>query len=178
MNQVKRTWTPILSLTTNQISNENEITIDIWDSGSYIYERWPDGDVCWKVISRELAADANGFTEIIQKMPEWFSPGQVLHWARVPLNFGGPSQYQFGQWNVVVDQEYLQQRVQAQPLLQAQPLVKMNNMTYREGKSQGTQRHRGVGVKGPVKSQVSQVSQVSQHHHQPKPSQQQANAQK
>jgi hypothetical protein len=33
------------------------IAIDIWDSGSHIYERWPDGDVCWKVISREITGD-------------------------------------------------------------------------------------------------------------------------
>ena len=94
---IKRTWVR------QQISNESDLTVDSWDSGSHKYERWPDGDVCWKVISRELTP--TGFSEVLQRMPEWFAPGEVLHWAQVPLLLQGPSQYQLGQWSVAVENQ-------------------------------------------------------------------------
>jgi hypothetical protein len=153
---IKRTWT-------RGISIESEIAIDIWDSGSHKYERWPDGDVCWKVVSRELTS--TGFSEVLEKMPEWFSPGQVLHWARVPLLLQGPSQYQLGQWSVAVESQLQAQvkplpqaqvkplpQAQVKPLLQAQ--ASSEKMGARGGRMQGPKgrmRHagkEGVAVRG------------------------------
>jgi hypothetical protein len=72
MVTIKRTW-----LKQSQISDYND-TIDIWDSGSHIYERWSDGtEYYWKIIYRKEIN--GGIEEKLQKMPEWETPGQVLH---------------------------------------------------------------------------------------------------
>jgi hypothetical protein len=174
VNIITRTWT-------RGISIESDIAIDIWDSGSYKYERWPDGDVCWKVISRELTP--TGFSEVLQKMPEWFSPGEVLDWIRVPLLIQGPSQYQLGQWSVSVENQVKPQaqakplaqakpRDQAKPLPQAQAKPQLQNsekMGAREGRLQGLQGHRqreghkGVGVREPALQMKSKELQEKQH---------------
>jgi hypothetical protein len=146
-DNIKRTWT-------KGISNESDISIDIWDSGSYKYERWPDGDVCWKVISRELTP--TGFSEILEKMPEWFSPGQVLHWAQVPLLLQGPSQFQLGQWSVAVENQIqaqaeakpqaqgrpqAQAKPQGRPQPQVKPLQGSEKMVAKGGRKQGQEGH-------------------------------------
>ena len=93
MVTIKRTW-----LKQSQVSDYND-TIDIWDSGSHIYERWPDGtEYYWKVLSRELTT--TGFTEVLQKMRPWDVPGQVLHQEQVPLLIQSLSEYQVGGWMI------------------------------------------------------------------------------
>jgi hypothetical protein len=172
VNIITRTWT-------RGISIESDIAIDIWDSGSYKYERWPDGDVCWKVISREVTP--TGFSEVLQKMPEWFSPGEVLHWTRVPLLLQGPSQYQLGQWSVSVENQpqaqtqakpLPQAQAQAKPLPQAQAKPQLQNSEKtgaREGRLQGPQGHRlreghkGVGVREQALQMKSKELQEKQH---------------
>jgi hypothetical protein len=166
---IKRTWT-------RGISIESDIAIDIWDSGSHKYERWPDGDVCWKVISREITP--TGFSEILQKMPEWFAPGEVLHWAQVPLLFQDPLQYQLGQWNVVVENQPQGQaqaqakllplpQTQVKPQVQAKP-QNSGKMGARGGRLQGPQGHRqregqrGVGVREPALQMTSKELQEKQ----------------
>ena len=90
---IKRSWSK-----NSQIFEHTDI-LDIWDSGSHIYERWPNGDeIYWKVISRELTD--TGFTEFLEKMPQWKMPGEVLRRERVPLLEVSPSQYLFGSWSV------------------------------------------------------------------------------
>lgn len=76
-NIVKRTWSK------SQVSEYTDV-LDIWDSGSHRYERWPDGtEVYWKVISRDQVDQ--GFVEILQKMSAWKMPGQVIHQEQIPL---------------------------------------------------------------------------------------------
>jgi hypothetical protein len=165
-DNIKRTWTKGISI-------ESNITIDIWDSGSYKYERWPDGDVCWKVISRELTP--TGFSEVLKKMPEWFSPGQVLHWAQVPLLLQGSSQFQLGQWSVAVETQVQAQaevkpqpqaevkpqpqaqvkpqalpQAQGRPQAQAKPLQGSEKMVAKGGRKQGQEGHMRREAQGGV----------------------------
>ena len=128
VNTIKRIWT-------KGISVESDISIDIWDSGSHIYERWPDGDVCWKVISRELVE--SGYSEVLQKMPEWFSPGQVLHRKHLPLIL---EPLQLGQWKLKVSEQVLE------------PVVAQKSIVYEktgmEGKTGKQLVHIKHGVHG------------------------------
>jgi hypothetical protein len=93
---VKRSWSK-----NSQISEHNDI-LDIWDTGSHIYERWPNGDeFYWKIISRDLSD--NGFTEILEQQALWQTPGQVLRREQIPLLRQSASQFQLGGW--IVEQE-------------------------------------------------------------------------
>ena len=90
---IKRSWSK-----KSQISEHTDV-LDIWDSGSHIFERWPDGrEYYWKVISRKLTD--NGFTETLRQMPQWQMPGQILRREQIPLLQVSPSQFQMGTWNV------------------------------------------------------------------------------
>ena len=90
---IKRSWSK-----KSQISEHTDV-LDIWDSGSHIFERWPDGtEYYWKVISRKLTE--NGFTETLRQMPRWQMPGQILRREQIPLLQVSPSQFQLGAWNV------------------------------------------------------------------------------
>jgi len=90
---IKRSWSK-----KSQISEHTDV-LDIWDSGSHIFERWPDGrEYYWKVISRNLTE--NGFTETLRQMPGWQMPGQILRREQIPLLQVSPSQFQLGAWNV------------------------------------------------------------------------------
>jgi len=90
---IKRTWSK-----KSQISEHNEL-LDIWDTGSHIYERWPNGDeIYWKVISREETE--TGFTEMLEKMPMWQMPSQVLRREQIPLLQLSASHFQMGGWSV------------------------------------------------------------------------------
>jgi hypothetical protein len=93
MNRViQRTWSKSL------ISNHNEV-LDIWDTGSHIFERWPDGtEAYWKVLSREETK--SGFREVLEKMPPWQMPGQIQRREQLPLQQVSPYQYVLGSWNV------------------------------------------------------------------------------
>ncbi len=161
---IKRTWAR------EQISNESDLAVDIWDSGSHKYERWPDGDVCWKIVSRELTS--TGFSEVLQRMPEWFAPGEVLHWARVPLLLQGPSQYQLGQWSVTVENQAMLLPLHSE------------KMAAKEGTLQEPQEHRRYEghqhVKARVQPKINQLKkqaeqrmklQISHQGHLQKPSQ-------
>jgi hypothetical protein len=90
---IKRSWSK-----KSQISEHTDV-LDIWDSGSHIFERWPDGrEYYWKVVSRNLTE--NGFTETLKQMPQWQMPGQILRREQIPLLQVSPSQFQMGAWNV------------------------------------------------------------------------------
>jgi len=90
---IKRTWSK-----KSQISEHTDV-LDIWDSGSHIFERWPDGtEYYWNVVSRNLSE--NGFTEMLKQMPRWQMPGEILRREQIPLLQVSPSQFQMGAWNV------------------------------------------------------------------------------
>jgi hypothetical protein len=90
---VKRSWSK-----KSQISEHTEL-LDIWDTGSHIFERWPSGDeYYWKVISREEFN--TGFIEILEKMPIWQVPGEVLYRQQIPLIRETASHFQMGGWSV------------------------------------------------------------------------------
>jgi hypothetical protein len=90
---VKRSWSK-----NSQISEHNDI-LDIWDTGSHMYERWPNGnEMYWRVVSRDLTE--TGFTELLEKMPLWQMPAQVLRREQIPLQQLSASQFQVGQWSV------------------------------------------------------------------------------
>ena len=90
---VKRCWSK-----KSQISEHIDI-LDIWDTGSHIYERWPNGDeIYWKIISREESE--NGFTEMLEKMPHWQMPAQVLHKEQIPMLKLSCSHFQLGSWSL------------------------------------------------------------------------------
>jgi len=90
---IKRKWSK-----NSQISQHNEL-LDIWDTGSHIYERWPNGDeYYWRIISREEFN--NGFIEILEKQPVWQVPSQVLRREQIPLLQMSTSHFQMGGWSV------------------------------------------------------------------------------
>ena len=90
---IKRSWTK-----NSQVSNSTEF-LDIWDSGSHRYERWPDGtEVYWKIISKSLTE--SGFEEVLEKMPVWLTPSQVIHQERLPLELVLEDDYRLGAWQV------------------------------------------------------------------------------
>ena len=73
--------------------------VDTWDCGSHRYERWPDGvEYFWKIISRDLIP--GGFSEILEKMPEWLMPGKVLYQQAVPLYVSSSEEFHLGEWSV------------------------------------------------------------------------------
>ena len=95
---VKRSWSK-----KSQISEHTDI-LDIWDTGSHIYERWPNGNECyWKVISRDLSD--TGFTERLEKMPQWKMPGQVIRREQIPLLQVSDSHFELGGWSVEQEAE-------------------------------------------------------------------------
>ena len=107
-NSIKRTWSK------SQVSEYTDV-LDIWDSGSHRYERWPDGtEVYWKVISRDLLDQ--GFVEVLQKMPPWKMPGQVIHQEQMPLQIHSsqrlqgqqhlPTLFQVGGWRIEQEPYY------------------------------------------------------------------------
>ena len=90
---VKRIWSK-----NSQISEHNDI-LDIWDTGSHIYERWPSGDeFYWKIISREETK--SGFHELLEQQAPWQTPGQVLRREQIPLLHQSACQFQLGGWSV------------------------------------------------------------------------------
>lgn len=90
---VKRSWSK-----KSQISEHTDI-LDIWDTGSHIFERWPNGDeIYWKLISREEFD--TGFIEILEKMPIWQVPAEVLHREQIPMLQLSASHFQVGSWSV------------------------------------------------------------------------------
>jgi hypothetical protein len=90
---VKRSWSK-----NSQISEHTDI-LDIWDTGSHIYERWPNGnEMYWKIISRELTE--TGFIELLEKMPTWQMPANVIRSEQIPLQQCSVSEFQLGSWKV------------------------------------------------------------------------------
>jgi hypothetical protein len=98
MVTVKRIWTK------SQVSSNNDF-LDIWDSGSHLYERWPDGsEFYWKIISRQEHEE--GFEEYLEKMPLWESPSLVLHRTQLALQHQKhlpnlQSEFLVGGWQVI-----------------------------------------------------------------------------
>ena len=90
---VKRIWSK-----KSQISEHNEL-LDIWDTGSHVFERWPNGDeYYWRIVSREECT--SGFIEILEKQPPWQVPSQVLRREQIPLLQMSASHFQLGGWSV------------------------------------------------------------------------------
>jgi hypothetical protein len=95
---VRRTWSK-----KSQISEYTEF-LDIWDSGSHIFERYPDGkEYFWKVISRE-STDSGGFIEVLKRMPEWMMPGQVLHQESRPFRQISPVELELEGWHLKLEE--------------------------------------------------------------------------
>jgi len=93
MITVKRVW-----IKQPQVSNLTE-SLDIWDSGSHIYERRSDGtEQYWKIIERKQFEE--GFEELLEKMPEWESPSLVLHRERLPFQPQEQNEFLVGGWKV------------------------------------------------------------------------------
>jgi hypothetical protein len=96
----------------------NNTVLEIWDCGSHRYERWPDGtEYFWKIISRDLIP--GGFSETLEKMPEWIMPGKVLYQQAVPLYVSSNEEFHLGEWNV--RQHMLNASVVAQQALEKPP---------------------------------------------------------
>jgi hypothetical protein len=73
--------------------------VDIWDCGSHRYERWPDGvEYFWKILSRDLIP--GGFSETLEKMPQWIMPGRALHQEALPVYLSSNEEFHLGEWNV------------------------------------------------------------------------------
>ena len=73
--------------------------VDTWDCGSHRYERWPDGtEYFWKILSRDLIPE--GFSETLEKMPEWIMPGRALHQEALPLYLSSNGEFHLGEWSV------------------------------------------------------------------------------
>ena len=73
--------------------------IDTWDCGSHRYERWPDGtEYFWKILSRDLIPE--GFSETLEKMPQWIMPGRALHQEALPLYLSSNEEFHLGEWSV------------------------------------------------------------------------------
>jgi len=90
---VKRVWSK-----NSQVSEKIDV-LDIWDTGSHIYERWPNGDeFYWKIISREETK--SGFHELLEQLAPWETPGQVLRQGQIPLLHQSACQFQLGGWSV------------------------------------------------------------------------------
>lgn len=121
----------------SQITNNATEVLDIWDSGTHRYERWPDGtEVYWKVIAKALTE--TGFEEHLEKMPHWETPAKVVIQEKIPLVKVSETQYQFGQWSVTQDQAQAQKKAQAQQMAQAQQKPRKGYMRTSE---QGQMRH-------------------------------------
>lgn len=90
---VKRIWSK-----KSQIPEHNDI-LNIWDTGSHMYERWPNGDeFYWKIVSREETKA--GFIETLEKMPPWETPGLVIRKEQVAIVQFSASHFQLGSWSV------------------------------------------------------------------------------
>lgn len=90
---VKRVWSK-----NSQISEHTDI-LDIWDTGSHIYERWPNGDeFYWKIISRE--ENGTGFTEVLEQQAAWKTPGHIIRKEQIPLLEKSSSLFHLGAWKV------------------------------------------------------------------------------
>lgn len=106
MVTVRRIWKK------SQVSNYNGI-LDIWDSGSHKYERWPDGtEHFWKIIERnEIDGEIE---EVLKMMPAWESPSHVLFREQIPVlmqllthqqaETDQPSEFLAGGWKVSQEQ--------------------------------------------------------------------------
>jgi hypothetical protein len=93
MVSIKRIW-----LKDSHISNLTE-SLDIWDSGSHLYERWPDGtEQYWKVIERKEVE--GGVEEHLKKMPVWESPSQVLHLTQVQVLKHSENEFLVKGWKI------------------------------------------------------------------------------
>jgi hypothetical protein len=90
---VKRVWKK------EQLLTQYNEMVDIWDSGSHRYERWPDGqEFYWEIISRDQ--NPHGFSEILRKKPRWQAPGAVMYQDKIPLCISSDSEFQMGAWSV------------------------------------------------------------------------------
>jgi hypothetical protein len=121
---VKRSWSK-----KSQISEHTEL-LDIWDTGSHIFERWPNGDeVYWKVISREEFN--TGIIEILEKMPIWQVPGEVLYRQQIPLLRQTDSHFQLGAWNV---EQVVEKHCNTDVMIDINRKNKERNCAYNKGK--------------------------------------------
>ena len=138
--KVKRTWSK-----QSQISEHNNI-LNIWDTGSHIYERWPNGnEIYWKIISREETK--SGFLEILEQMPQWQMPGQIVRQEQIPLLEVSPSEFHLGSWAIQqeVCREQIQEHQQGQQMQQKEPYPKQEQQRGRQVIQQGQQREQQGG---------------------------------
>lgn len=76
----------------------------IWDQGSRIYERWPDGtEYSLELISREFknnGRDIIEFTEILKELPSWETPSEICWKEIVPILSISPNNIKIPGWNI------------------------------------------------------------------------------
>ena len=155
-NIVKRTWSK------SQVSEYTDV-LDIWDSGSHRYERWPDGtEVYWKVISRVLLDQ--GFVEVLQKMPAWRMPAQVIHQEQMPLQIHSsqelqgqqrlPRLFQVGGWRIEQEPYYTDNSLQERGTQRVKTQQVDNSYSQRnQGQKQRTSQPRQQRQGGPSQPQ-------------------------
>ena len=139
---VKRIWSK-----NSQISEHNDI-LDIWDTGSHIYERWPNGDeFYWRVVSREETQ--TGFVEILEEEPMWKTPAQVLRREQMSLLKMSASQFQLGAWSVeqVVEKACSSEEVH-KARTQGGHNAQAHNAQAHNAQAHNAQAHRQGGHKG------------------------------
>ena len=98
---MRRTWTPTDKPTNVIDSRKNNLYI--WNGGSQIYERWPDGDKSWEVISRRISDSKAGFIEELKELHPWETPVKVMSYEQVPLLSYSAQEFQIPGW--IVKQE-------------------------------------------------------------------------
>jgi hypothetical protein len=75
--------------------------IDIWDGGSYRYERWPlNKDIAWEVVKREITE--TGFIETLNELPAWETPFKTMWKESVPILSQGPKGFRIPGWSVEI----------------------------------------------------------------------------
>jgi hypothetical protein len=158
MVTVKRTWIK------SQVSSHTDF-LDIWDSGSHLYERWPDGtEIYWKIIKRKEVE--GGIEEHLEKMPEWQAPSRVLHYEQVPLFHLQPlpgsqdlekklSEFLVGGWKVTQETYSLTKMSQREDKKKEQPVSKRHLEHHRSHKNK-----RFGGKQGPSPQNLREEEKV------------------
>ena len=157
-SSIKRIWTQ-----KSQVSDHTDV-LDIWDSGSHRYERWPDGnEIYWRVISRDQTDQ--GFVEILQKMAPWQMPAQVIHQEQIPLLLLSSREFQAGGWRIEQEPYDIGNPLEEKTIRnRSQPCQQRQRQQQGGPSSQHQQQHRQQHSQGP--------HQHSQRPHQPqRPSQ-------
>jgi len=134
-SSIKRVWTQ-----QSQVSDHTDV-LDIWDSGSHRYERWPgDNEMYWKIISRDQTDQ--GFVEVLQKMAPWQMPAQVIHQEQIPLLLLSSREFQAGGWRIEQEPYDIGNPLEEKTIRNRSPPYQQQRQQPQGGpSSQGRQQH-------------------------------------